>query len=117
MSAGDPAQAPPALWRVSFVARPGAEPDVGDSEEPPGGAYVNVYVVNPSGEQAAQVARDGVEEAGWWIEECDDPVRLDLARLADEEVDLVEQARADGAVWVFHTWPRGALDDPGPVPG
>jgi hypothetical protein len=109
--------APRAVWRVSYVARPGERADVGGSSEPPGGAFVNAYVVSEAPDQADDLARAGLEQAGWWVEEAQAPEALDLRALEGEEVDLVEQARVDGAVWVFHTWPLGAEDDPGPVPG
>jgi hypothetical protein len=103
---------------VSFVARPGPAADVGQEGPAPGGAFVNVYVVAADGPAAERQAREGVEEAGWWIESgADEPERLDSDALEDEAVEMVAQARSDGAVWVFHTWPAAAEDDPGPVPG
>lgn len=105
-----------AVWLVSLVARPGPGAEFG-AEQPAAGAFVNVYVVETTAAAAESIARQGVSEAGWWIEEGEEPQRLDLTCLEAEAIDLVEQARADGAVWVFHTWPPGAEDDEGPLPG
>jgi hypothetical protein len=106
-----------AVWLVSFVARPGPDAEVGAAAEPAAGAFVNVYVVEASSEAAGRVAREGVDEAGWWIEAAEEPQLVDPDSVDGDAVELVEQARADGAVWVFHTWPPGAEDDQGPVPG
>jgi hypothetical protein len=106
-----------AVWLVSFVARPGPGAEVGEGVEPAGGAFVNAYVVEATGAAADRVAREGLDEAGWWVEMAEEPEQVDLDRLDGDAAELVEQARTDGAVWVFHTWPQGAEDDEGPVPG
>lgn len=103
------------VWRLRFLARPG--PDAQSDGRPAAGAYVNAYLAGASSDELRGRARAGIEEAGWWIEALESVERLDPQALDDEAREMSPQAQQDGAVWVFHTWPPGGLDDPGPVPG
>ena len=94
------------MYFVTIEASPKPNrPDYGEID----GAFVSCWVNEPTAQLAEQVARAGIEAAGW------DPLVLDECRSVERDeyvekpdsLELFDQASSDGLVLTFHQWPIG----------
>lgn len=77
-----------------------------------GGAMINCWIKEESGERASIKASSHIINNGWKI------LLLEESFLAEEgmyegqeSLKYFEQAKSDGEVYVYHTWPVDAQDD------
>ena len=101
------------VLRIEAYPQPGSEAFGTD-----GGAFVNCYVESDDLRSAELRAIASIQEAGWRPHRVDG-WQLTCADCADDTPPehggdssraLVDQARLDGVVCVFHTWPIDAPD-------
>ena len=94
---------PAGAYIVTAVATPVREPVTPDDAA---GAYINVYCTVATPEQALEVARREVAEAGWTWERFDAMSWAVADDFADnpEGLEYFEQVLIDGVVVVVHTW-------------
>lgn len=73
-----------------------------------GGAYVNCWMNTDDTEFAKREATKYIVEKGWKAEEITDVSIYDAAEdLADGQLEYYNEALANEACYVFHTWPVG----------
>ncbi|MGH7625058.1 MAG: hypothetical protein ACREOJ_07055 [Gemmatimonadaceae bacterium] len=71
------------------------------------GAFVSCWINEQTADVAEQVARAGIESAGWdalEVDECRSIVREEYDENS-EALELFDQASVDGLVLTFHTRP------------
>jgi hypothetical protein len=96
------------VWFVSLTAVPVAE---GNHFDEFAGAQISCWVARPQVEAVAR-ATQLVAEQGWRVtsvEESCEVVESDYAP-GDPGGEYFRQAKVDGEVWVFYTWPNDAPD-------
>ena len=73
------------------------------------GAFVACWVNEPTADLAEQIARAGIEAAGWDALDLDEcrSVERDAYLGKPESLELFDQASIDGLVLTFHRWPIG----------
>ena len=79
-----------------------------------GGAYVTCWIAANDMHEAELDARQHIHESGWIVGERTETSVIERADVEDDPDSLAyfDEARADGACFVFHTWPLGSDDDP-----
>ena len=73
------------------------------------GAFVSCWVNEPTAHLAEQVARAGIDSAGWdalVVDERRSVIREEYIE-KPEALEYFDQASIDGLVLTFHTWPVG----------
>ena len=99
-----------ALFFVTLEASPKpSHPRYGETD----GAFVSCWVNEPTAELAQIVARTSAEANGWDVVDLDECRRVVREEFVEkpESLALFDQARIDGLVLAFHTWPVGGDDE------
>jgi hypothetical protein len=96
---------------IQIEAAPGADsPAFGEA----GGAYVNCWVLADSMRDAEIEAIRFVTDSGWVFDSIHGRESFEGQESPEskEGQEYLDQARIDGIVCVFHTWPPDEPDEP-----
>ena len=77
-----------------------------------GGAMVNCWIQQDTQTQAEAVARSWIADEGWRITAIEKATLITRDTQNPDGMQYLEQAEIDGEVFLFHTWPVGAPDNP-----
>jgi hypothetical protein len=78
-----------------------------------GGALINCWVSAPTLREGELLARSHVDASGWLIGSREDAAVIERSDCIGDPDALAfySEAEAQGAVYIFHTWPLGSDDD------